>query len=65
MAQAKEDVYLEVIDVTLDVKIYVEESIVTANSFTTVFCAAWQQILIVQSQLTESACLLFIAFCSF
>ena len=37
MAQAKEDAYSEVIDVALVVKIDVVESIVTANSLTTVF----------------------------
>ena len=37
MAQANEDAYPEVIDVALVVKIDVEESIVTANSLTTVF----------------------------
>ena len=37
MAQAKEDAYSEVIDVALVVKIDVDESIVTAYSFTTVF----------------------------
>ena len=37
MAQANEDAYSEVIDVALVVKIDVEESILTANSLTTVF----------------------------